>query len=720
MGALTGTEICDEVQGHGFNGRGSISAKSLEEVTRSLAIQNVASPPYTPTTSYSEGPSFYDSSVGSIRSFSDFVSGEKHLYFPVHEMTRNQQPNSKDRSSQQGGVQSAIDVRNLFSFFTGQPLVATRTCPSQFHIFNSIAEMLKKFEYSNFDGTSYGETVQNRFLFYLEEQQLADVRNSKEATLEGLILGDAMKCTELYNEAFTHAAGKWDSIKEISSPLFNHLSYATKSRLDMASRQLKARLQTVNQRLENFEFPSLFAGIASSTSLEESKVINFKNCKYDYEKLRKAVRSYYVDLHGQWPPKASSKKNEFNENGLNRLVLKCLYDDFTRLYDYLVDRKSLTTRASSTSLDLGALCVLDSAAVLRKLLAEFDASTPPVQPPIPFDVPLIPTIASIEPNYAMLSPTDQTKANTRKLKSHEATLIMTKSHNLDADIGVKFMDMFLEFETKESHGKNVQELSEQRIGHWIFLYAVIQSLPLLIVDAPGLQFTKGVEYFLCKPPLGPSPWIDEATRIQMSLYEVKGTGGYTLLPDDTVNHGVEAIFRRSHCWQIAEVWVGSDTETSQTQPSIPPLSPLSPPPLFSSFNGDGMELRASSRQLSRSPAMSQLSEPQSPSTHPRSRTNSRHHQSKRQSIALGLEKCDRDLDDELCTSSAGSRPASQGGSPMVIPGGRRNSSIPSGGGFESRPASATTNIGMTFDDILNDIPGQSGSKSGGDKKSKKK
>jgi hypothetical protein len=32
--------------------------------------------------------------------------------------------------------------------------------------------------------------------------------------------------------------------------------------------------------------------------------------------------------------------------------------------------------------------------------------------------------------------------------------------------------------------------------------------------------------------------------------------------------------------------------------------------------------------------------------------------------------------------------------------------------MDSRPASATTNTGMTFDDILGDIPGQAGGKKG--------
>ncbi len=144
-------------------------------------------------------------------------------------------------------------------------------------------------------------------------------------------------------------------------------------------------------------------------------MIHFKNWRLDYENLRKAVRSYYSNLHGQWPPKAKSKKNNFSESGLNRLVLKCLYDDFSALYDYLVDRKSLTTRGNESPNNKDAN---PTNIALRKLLGEFDDSSPPVQPPIPFDIPLIPTMASIDPKFELLAPTEVSKANTRKLKSH--------------------------------------------------------------------------------------------------------------------------------------------------------------------------------------------------------------------------------------------------------------------------------------------------------------
>jgi hypothetical protein len=705
MNIVLGVNKYGEAQGNSFDSGESMSVNSLEETTRSLARQSVASPPYTPNTSVSEGHPMSDGSVGSVRSLGDAQSAEKHFYFPIDELKLGPPIHE---------IQALIDVRNLFAFFSNQPIVATRRYPTQFRTFLSIAAMLKKFEFTNFDGSTFGEAAVPSFGRYLEEEQLADVRDSRQATLEGLILGEAMRSVELYNEAFSHATGKWDAIKEMKSPLFNELSATTRTRLENSSRQLKTRVHTVNERLIAFEFPSLFAGIGSSATSTESKLVRFKSWKVNFERFRKAFLSYYTSLYGQWPPKASSKKNNFTLSGLNRLVLKALYDDLSMLYDYMVDRKSLTTRAHDTSGDQHAPDVPPAAAALRKLLGEFDDSSPPVQPPIPFDVPLIPTMATVDATFPLLSPKDMHKKNTQKLKDHEAALILNKACNWQqTDIGTPFMDMYKKFELKEARGKNVQDLVEQRFGHWVFLYAVIQSLPLLVVDAPDLQFTKGVEYFLCQPPLGVSPWIEEAARgIQMSLYEVKGTGGYTLLPDDMVNHGVEATFRRSHCWEMAEKWIGSDTEPA-SQPSVHPLSPLSPPPQFGSFGGVEMGYRPTARSSNRSSSGTDP-RPQSasPTLQPRSRTSSR--QDKRYSVALGLEKLPVppsgfDYADDGSPIIGNSRPTSRSGSPMIGPGGRRNSSF---GVFDNRPASATTNTGATFDDILCNIPGQEDVKKG--------
>ena len=324
---------------------------------------------------------------------------------------------------------------------------------------------------------------------------------------------------------------------------------------------------------------------------------------------------------------------------MNRLVLQGVYEDLTRLYDYLVDRNALSTRVDLVDPNTPAS---SSVTALRKLLDEYDNSSPPVSPPIPYDIPLMPTIETIDAAHSTRSPTEKHEQNTRKLKGYQIEMVMIKSHNLDAAVDSTFLTMFKKFEEQESQGKNVQELTEQRIGHWIFLYAVIQSLPLFVADASYLKFTSGVEYFLCQAPMGVPPWIEETTRgIPMSLYEVKGTGGFTRLPDDVVNNGVEATFRRTHCWKMAVKWIVAKLEGRDylhTSADFP-LFPLSLPPHINCFGDSDVESRKSSRNSIRSSIAESRSQSSSPAPQPQSRPDSREsHRSARDSIALGLER----------------------------------------------------------------------------------
>lgn len=100
-----------------------------------------------------------------------------------------------------------------------------------------------------------------------------------------------------------------------------------------------------------------------------------------------------------------------------------------------------------------------------------------------------------------------------------------------------------------------QDLVDQRIGYWLFLYVVLQSLPILVVDAPGLNFTEGVEgveYFLCEPPMGNPPWVEDR-QVRKMWYEITGGGGRVVeLSADAVMFSVEATYHRSHCWLAAQ------------------------------------------------------------------------------------------------------------------------------------------------------------------------
>ncbi|RKF78233.1 putative choriogenin hminor [Golovinomyces cichoracearum] len=612
-----------------------------KDTIKNVDSDTIGTPPYTPEQSLSGS-----NSISGLDE--DPLDGPRqyYLYFPVNLDIFGSPLSSKD-------IQKLVDVRNLFALLTSQPLVATPLCPTNFKIFLSIAVLLKEY-YSNESENSYGNAVDLAFSFCLKEiPQLADCRESREVTIEALVLAEAMKSAELFSEAFAHAVGKYDALESLKSgSVFNLISPLTRNRLEKASRDLKQRIRSVNDRLCDFEFPSLFAGIAASTSLAESKLVRFKQWKLSFAALRKQVISYYKERHGQWPPKASSKKNNFVEGGLNRLVLKGLYSDLCDLYDFLADRESLTTRVYNEDGVDEPIGVTPVARALRKLLDEYDRSSPPVQPPIPYDIPLIPLLRNIDPDFQGLGPTDQHKRLNQRLSEKEISLILAKSHNVNSDYKTPFIEMFKTFELKEGKGKSAFELSEQRYGHWIFMYACLQALPLLVTDAPGLQYTDGVEYFLCQVPLGNLPWIEDQSLVKMSWFEVQGGQQIVSLPCDIVNHGVEATYSRSHCWVVAQEWMeaGSNSVTSES-PLREEFSPLSPPPFF---DRGGFGIRGGVGSKSRNSDNASICSSHTSGSN-KSQHRSRNHSYYRGSIGLGLERVRIDTDEYTIN-----RPTSRG------------------------------------------------------------
>jgi len=505
--------------------------------------------------------------------------GESRLYLPLGPGQDAQltAPNQAVRQD----LERLVALRNLFAFLTGQPLVGTPANPSLYAAFLQVASLLREFDFSSPDGASFGEAATLSFGFYTGQMGLADVRHSREKTIEALVLGEQMRSWELYNEAFAHAVGKYSAIVEIKSPLFEHISMSTRRRLERAHLDLLSRQHNVNTRLEQFDFPSLFAGVGSSTSNTDFRNIRFKNWKTSFGDMRNFVLKYYKTLFGNWPPKARSKKNPFSESGLNRQVLRALYTDLCSLYDLLVDRESITPRAIDGSPDdddhlygAAAAAVDPAIKALRKMLSEFDHSSPPVLPPVPFDIPKIPTMCTIKETYNEMAPKDQTRFD-KNIQPHEWQLIMLKSHNIDTD-GLKtpFLDSFKEFELKEARGKSSAELVEQRLGYWLFLYVVLQSLPMLVVDAPELHFTEGVEYFLCEPPQGNLPWLEDAGEVRKMWYQTAG-GTKVELSADVVMYSVEATYYRSYCWLAAKQWEAGGTAPA---PQAANMSPLEPPP----------------------------------------------------------------------------------------------------------------------------------------------
>jgi hypothetical protein len=556
-----------------------------------------------PSRTASPDQSVTDSSDGSkgSRALSDATEDdhtEKHLYMPIA-LSTDQSPVAPQRQEPRlsnKDIDTLVTYRNFFAFLIGQSLVATRRHPDMFDIFMRISDILQHYNFSNVDKSTYGEVAASSFDSYVDELNLADVRHSREKTIDAIVLGEKMRCMSLYNEGFVHAAGKFESLKQLHHPKFDLINHKTVTRIARAALDLDNREMHINLKLKEFEFAAMFAGIMNSDTSDEKKMVSFKRWKSAFMSTRSFTLDYYKHKYGSWLPKATSKKNNLTVNGLNRLVLKDLYRDLCDLYDLLVDRTNLTNRTADGFMSEDERPDFESVAhrALRKVLSEYDRSVPPVQPPIPFDVPLYPTIKSLKRDYPSGDPKKDAKARAKKLGKDEIAQMIKQSHNADcASKMTPFLDAFRRFEHKQSSGCTMEELCQLRAGQWLFLYATIQSLPMLVVDAPLLKFTEGVEYFLCEVPRSGVPWVHEDTTRTRTWFGVAGGSQVVSLPSDVVEHGVEGVFRRSHCWKMAEQWSQADTMLNAAMQEMN-AAPLPPPPQFLNPYGGGNRSRSQS------------------------------------------------------------------------------------------------------------------------------
>lgn len=694
---------------------------------QSLNVGTLLTPPLTPKGGESAS---VGSSRASRRSRDSLEDNQVqiHLHLPIT-LSMDVSATSladAEQSLTEDDIETLIAVRNFFAFLVGQSLLATECRSSLFFVFLKIADILQLYSFTNLDCSTFGEVPSASFDNYIDELGLADVRSSREKTIDGLVLGERMRSETLYNEAFVHAVGRYDdtvALVEESGAVrvkFDMVSPLTRSRLERASIDLFHRQKSIETRLIDFEFPSIFAGILNSRTADERKTIRFGEWKDAFLATRKHVLHYYKQKFGSWPPKASSKKSTLQTSGLNRQVLRVLYKDFSDLYDLLVDRTSLTTRsADATSEEDVDDPEVPVSRVLRRVFDEYDRSSPPVQPPVPFDVPLLPNLAAIRQDYGIGNSEKDLKARLKKLSEADVSALITTSSNPDTLALVTsspFLSSMCLFEKKEARGLNVTGLVDLRAGLWIFLYAVLQALPMMVIDAPGLRYSKNVEYFLCQPPRSGIPWAhvqpSDGTQAgiaranaggRKSWYNIAGSSGMVNLPSDLIAHGVEGVYRRSHCWLVAAAWSNmpgiANPQGRRDEPGFIDAPLTSPPVITENFSGSTSFLpRSQSSQWA--PSIGAHSRP------PSSAWSSAGHRS-----SSGLELRDPS---PAGPPRVGSRPASPNrgrardtvvalglealplpaGAAPISPGYRRVSRDPSLG---------NPNEGKTFDDIFRSI-----------------
>ncbi|EGE85971.1 choriogenin Hminor, variant 2 [Blastomyces dermatitidis ATCC 18188] len=632
-----------------------------------------------------------DRSSSASRASRDYSIDEPpqqlHLYVPV--------PLESDLSNQNctlidADVHMLILFRNLFAFLIGQCLIATPKRPKVFDIFMGVSDLLSKFEFANLDGSGLGETATSSFAAYCDELRIYDVRKSREKILEAIILGERMKFFPLYREGFIHGVGRLKD-EDFKHPKYLLISDLSRENIEKGSSALQKELKIIHDKLDDFDFPSLFAGIANSTTLNEAKQVRFKNWKSAFLAFRKDVKSYYAKRFGSWPPKPGSEKNQSDKSGLSRLVLMELYQDFSDLYDMLVDRTSLTTRTADMTMmnesdSIGSQDITTRA--LRQVMSEYDRSTPPVQPPVPFDLPILPSIMSIRKK---MDPGRASKERAKRLAPGEASEILFGSYNHASIKPTDFLANFMHFEREQAKDKErtCDDLSDYRCGQWLFMYSVLQSLPRVVIDAPDVRFSQGVEYFLSIAPWGGMPWCRDDLKSGRTWFGVADGSAVVSLPNDSVANAPDSAYRRSHCWEVAMKWANQqqmlspvmldgDGAEKQLQSQYPPSSTGGsvppPPPLSVTGSSSDRQPTPLLTPGSQTPPLVSIPIPRehSPGLHPGLKGGSR------ASLYMGLEALPLP--------------------PSVVP-------------FETPSRPKSHNSTMSFDDILKSIPNKNSHKS---------
>lgn len=497
-------------------------------------------------------------SQDSNRSGSPRLSAERgspsHIYMPI---TFNCDLSSPTPDIQGDDLEKLVLARNFFAFLIGDALVATPLRPTVFEIMMEIANMLEQYQFSSADGTSFGAVASSSFESYCEELGLLDVRHSPSKTIDAIVLGERMRFSDLYNEGFAHGVGRLEDLKALPSGKFENIPPSTRNRMERAHLTLETRLRSVEERLKDFDFYSILSTLVQGSNTNA----NIKAWRASFLSMRKHTLTYYRNKYGAWPPNAKSKKNNFDSDGLNRLVLLELYQDFCDLYDLLVNKQRLTMRSSDSPMykapDATGNPEKDSLNTLSFLLDQYDRSTPPVPPPIPFDTPLIPTMTTdIRKHYGQDAKKDA-KERAKKLKDSEINQLLLASYNRSDMKPTEFIQEFIAMERKENHNHNIDAVVDLRIGQWIFIYAVLQTLPLVISDAPDLRWTKDVEHFLCFSARGHMPWLREET--QNSAHAWSGSSGNGA-SGEALSHTVEGMYIRSHCWAVVAASVADESE----------------------------------------------------------------------------------------------------------------------------------------------------------------
>lgn len=361
-------------------------------------------------------------------------------------------------------------------------------------------------------------------LGYLQTREFDDVRNWPEGAA-GLVvfseraakllgsnpsLYETERLEGLWREGFVHCTGLLSSLQLL--PEWRDISPITKALIDRASLEIQVRVSNADARMSGFNFHDMWpASMPGSPA------------RLAFDRFQKFLNKHYSSQLGSWPP---------GEGKFTRTLYQHLQRDFSTLYSYLVDqdtawhgRTIIKPRNPSAS--------VDDTLPISEILSTFDSTEN--HPPIPHPFPLVPPTNTIsvaeapkkQKGFSFPSTTSKNRSSGNAGAALVA-LAFSESTNIDALKSTTIANPLLEAFQLHEKSISLHEISphDARKGRWVLIYGVLQTLASVAVDAPGLVWTEGVDYWINPKLRGTPPWKTPTSQEEVD----------------------ERSHFRSHCW----------------------------------------------------------------------------------------------------------------------------------------------------------------------------
>lgn len=507
------------------------------------------------------------------------------MYFPTPNLPRTEQ------------LRHQLTTRNVFALLYHSSLVGLT-------LYQALSDLHSRLEtYMPPGSDNVGQIIN-----YLTARGIDDARNDPETAIGLLAWSESseIRWEEGWRESFLHCAGMHSDLEHCAD--FRHTTPITRALLERACLETQLRVQTAEERLADLSYADMWPSAAGPAWAAA-------------ERLRKMLLGHYSRLYGTWPPPpvltstsvgqqpgggsgpgGADDTTSTEDTWLTRTVATNLQRDFGALYDYLVNRDiiwdvsearsgrkwMLVSESGNRSFEADALDL-----PITDMLIEFDNKLrfphiPHPYPLIPESIPPVtsPTSGSSggvgffgrktsTPGMDAKTPTSggasTARAGAMERRVHLAYTESTNIYVLGSDFTQSdLIDAFVRFEKSDKIGE--VDPATARLGRWVLIYGVLQTLASVSVDAPGLRYRDGVAYHLNPRLKGTKipPWKGTATGASPSPLLTAGgnVAGGTGNPD-------EASHELSHCWVVPRTWAGhgvsSGAESSSGSRSASPV-----------------------------------------------------------------------------------------------------------------------------------------------------